>query len=63
MSLLDLGFDALDDIAGVQRAVHHHNRGDNIAFAVAARLAQPGNIANVDPRDVLQLHGHAIGLR
>ena len=47
----------------MKRAVHHHNRGDNIGFAVASRLAQPGDVANVDLCYVLQLYGHAIGLR
>ena len=37
----------------MQRSVHDHDRRDHVVVVVAARLAEPGQIANGDFRDVL----------
>ena len=63
VDLLDFGLDARHHVVGVQRPVHHHDGGDDIVFVVAAGLAEPGHVADIDLRDVLDLYRHAVRLR
>src|SRR5450631_2470866 len=60
--LFHLRGDAGGNVVGVQRAVHHQDRRHHVVFLVAAGLAEPGHIADVDPGDVLDLHGNAVDL-
>ena len=62
VDFLDLGFDLGNDIVGVERAVHHQDRRDHIVVMVAPGFAEPWHIAHIDPRHVLDLHGHAVEL-
>ena len=63
VDLVDLGLDARHHVVGVQRPVHDHDRRDHIVFVVAAGLAEPRHIADIDLGDVLDRHRHAVRLR
>ncbi len=63
IDLCDFGLDARHDVVGVQRAVHDHDRRDDVVFEVAPGLAEPRHVADIDLRDVLDRHRHAVGLR
>ena len=62
VDLLDLRLDARHHVVGVQRAVHDHDRRDHVVLVVAAGLAEPRHIADIDLGDVLHLHRHAVRL-
>ncbi len=47
----------------MQRAVHHHDRGDHVILFVTAGLAEPRHVADADIGHVLDFHRHAVGLR
>ena len=47
----------------MQRAVHHHDRGDDIVLFVAAGFAEPRHVADPDIGHVPDFHRHAVGLR
>ena len=57
--LLDLG----KNVVGVLRASHQHDGRRDIVVVIAAGDAEARNEADVDRRDILDLHRHAIGLR
>ena len=63
IDLIDLGLDARHHVVGVQRPVHDHDGRDHIVFVVAAGLAEPRHVADIDLGDVLDRHRHAVRLR
>ena len=63
VDLFDLALDARHHVVGVQRPVHHQDGRDHVVFVVAAGLAEPRHVADVDLRHVLDLDGHAVELR
>ena len=63
VDLVDFRLDPRHHVIGVQRPVHHHDGSDDVVFAVAAGLAEPGDMADIDFGDVLDLDGQAVRLR
>ena len=54
--------DARHDVVGVLGASHDHDRGHHVVVVIAAGDAEARHVADVDPRDVLHQHRHAVVL-
>jgi hypothetical protein len=58
----DLGLDSRDDVVGMLRPSHHHDRGCNIVFVVPAPDSKARHIADRNCRDILYLDRKTVRL-
>ena len=62
VDLLNFGLDPRNDIVGVERPVHDEDGGHGVVIVIAAGFAEPGHVAHIDLRHILDLYGHAVEL-